>query len=174
MELPTNFHYFERGDKQTEDLIKEQGFEVCQDIITNDYIRKQLQNYNYGFAHKSPIASIGQKKTKKNNYRLYSYVLYNYEELYNTISIELLCSRKSLGDGKKLLELITAKAIELQCNSITLYSISDEKTVIFYINNGFSILKERTVFTDTNEIKLYHMVKDLRQLGGGGKKPRAR
>lgn len=171
MDLPTNFYYFKKGTEnsaQLENLIKEQGFYVCQEVITNNYITRHLKNYTFGILHKSPIAQIGQKRKKKTaDERLYSYVLYNYEEIYNTISIELLCSRKGVGDGKKLLELVTDRAIEMGCASITLYSIKDEKAMQFYTNNGFKILKESSVFNDDDEIKLYHMVKDLRTMGGG-------
>ena len=160
MELPTNFEYFEKGSSKIEKLIKEQGDVVCREKIGRDYIKNITDKYLFGFVHKTPIAQIGQRRKKTNNEYLYSFILCDILEAYNSINIHLICSRVNARDGRKLIELACKKAIELGYESLTLHSILDDKLVKWYKSQGFKISSE-IFYPISGDLKCYLMTKEL-------------
>ena len=53
------YEYFEKENaKDYEKLIKEQGEDVCRNIINKNYINSQSKDYNFGFIHKMNVAQI--------------------------------------------------------------------------------------------------------------------
>jgi hypothetical protein len=67
MEENPNYEYFEKGSFDiSEQLIKEQGSEVCRNIIDKYYINVKSKDYDFGFIYKTPVAQIGQARSKRN------------------------------------------------------------------------------------------------------------
>jgi hypothetical protein len=109
LELPKNFEFFDKSNiMKIENLIREQGDDVCQHKIGTDYMKNKLKNSDFGFIRKSIKAKIGQIQTRKNKYHVYSFVLCKLlpNKHLNKIYITLVCSRPNSKDGKQLLELL--------------------------------------------------------------------
>ena len=113
MDLPQNCEYFDKREPNNfEKLIKEQGNDVCQNMLHENYIKNQVIDYNFGFAYTLPIAYIGQKtRTKKIEKRLSSFVLCKIERELNYIDITLICSRKNTKQGKILMGIVEISLI---------------------------------------------------------------
>ena len=156
MNLPPNFEYFE-SSREIEKLIKEQGDIICQNKIGHEYMLNSLTEYTFGFAHKSVRAEIGQKKKKSSQKILYSFILCEPKPDGNLV-IHLICSRENARDGKKLIELVCMKAMEMGFHRVSLLSILDDKLVRWYKSQGFYVYMN--MYRDS-ELKTYLMYKDL-------------
>jgi hypothetical protein len=159
MELPINFEYFEKKTSIVDKLIKEQGEDVCRQIIDKNFINLQKKSYDFGFIHKNYIAQIGQKKINKTPEYLYSFILCNLYPDFEEIDITLICSRPNTKDGKQLLELVFQKGRELKYKYLSLLSIGEIKLVNWYKTQGFVVISEKPL--PNGEIKAYYMRKLL-------------
>jgi hypothetical protein len=187
MDLPPNFEYFEKGNGSVfERLIKEQGSEVCQNMLHENYISAQSKKYSFGFVHTMPVAQIGQKTRSKTANRrgpfeggsnatalgredvggsnattriVSSFILCNLFPEFEQVEISLVCSRENAKHGKILMDLVYEKAKELKYKYLFLLSLSEEKIINWYKRQGFKILSEK--FHENGEIKAYAMMKHV-------------
>lgn len=138
------FEYFEKNNPNiAEKLIKDQGDEACQHLISKHYIHLQNNEYDFGFISKSNIAQIGQTRSKRvsQNVRLSSFILCKSYPDFELIDITLICSRYNSKHGKQLIDLVTNKAIEMNCKYLSLLSIGNIRIVNWYKSQGFTPLK---------------------------------
>ena len=149
-----SFEYFEKSDTHiAEKLIKEQGPDVCRNIISKHYINK----YDFGYLSKSTVAQIGQTRSRRTsqNTRVTSFVLCKFHPEFDEIDISLICARPRSMHGKELIELVKQKAISLKCKYLSLLSIGDTKLVNWYKSQGFDIISEKEF--PTGGVKAYYM-----------------
>ena len=157
-----NFEYFEKTSTNIEEkLIKEQGHDVCRQIISKHYINLQTKDYDFGFLHTTNVAQIGQTRSRKTSSttRLTSFILCKMHPEFEEIDISLICSRPNSKDGKKLIELVSQKAKEMKVKYLSLLSIGDAKLVAWYKSQGFEVISEKTY--PNGELKAYSMKKRL-------------
>jgi hypothetical protein len=161
MELPTNFIYFDKNNANIfSKMIKEQGGEVCQNKMNQNYINIQSKKFDFGFAHILPVAQIGQKtRSKTASNRLSSFILCNLFPSFDHLEISLVCSKSNVKHGQILMDLVHQKAIELNYKYLFLLSLSEEKLVNWYKKQGFVVLSEK--FHDSGELKAYAMLKNV-------------
>jgi len=155
----SSFYYFDKNEKDIVSLLNEQSVEVCRNKISKKYIQLQTKEYDFGFAHKTPVAQIGQRKTRKKQYHLYSFVLCKWYPEYNEIGISLICSRPYSQEGKQLIECVEKKALELDCNQLSVLSIGETKLMKWYTEQGFVLMHEKH-FPD-GKLKAYYMRKRI-------------
>jgi hypothetical protein len=156
------YEYFEKENaKDYEKLIKEQGEDVCRNIINKNYINSQSKDYNFGFIHKMNVAQIGQTKSRKqkSTIRISSFILCKMYPDFEEIDISLVCSRPNSKDGKMLIELVTQKAIDMKFKYLSLLSIGELKLVNWYKSQGFEIISEKAF--PNGELKAYCMKKRI-------------
>lgn len=161
MDLPDNFEYFDKKSNNIFDrLIKEQGIEVCQDMLHENYIRNQTTEYTFGFGHTIPVAYIGQKtRSKKIQKRLSSFVLCKIETELQYIDITLVCSRKNTKQGKILMGLVEEYARIHKIPYLHLDSLAEPKLLEWYKSQGFIIFKNKMHVS--GDIKAHTMIKIL-------------
>jgi hypothetical protein len=97
-----SFEYFEKKHTNIEEkLIKEQGQDVCRQIISKHYINLQTKDYDFGFIHKINVAQIGQTRSRKttSTTRVSSFILCKLHPNFEEIDINLVCSRPNSKDG---------------------------------------------------------------------------
>lgn len=157
-----SFEYFEKKHTNIEEkLIKEQGQDVCRQIISKHYINLQTKEYDFGFIHKINVAQIGQTRSRKttSTTRVSSFILCKLHPIFEEIDINLVCSRPNSKDGKKLIELVVQKALELKFKYLSLLSIGNSKLVAWYKSQGFEVISEK-MYSD-GSLKAYSMKKRL-------------
>lgn len=156
-----DYEYFEKTDnKQIEKIIREQGKDVCRNMISNKYLSIQTKDYDFGYIRKSPIAQIGQRKTrKKTEESLSSFVLCKLQEKTKEIFITLLCFRPTKKDGKHLLDLVTERAKEMDYKYISLFSIGETRLLNWYKSQDFYTIID--ISHQCEKTKSYFMRKDL-------------
>ena len=161
MDLPPNFEYFEKGTSSIfEKIIKEQGTEVCQNMLYSDYISNQSKKYDFGIAHTIPSAQIGKKtRSKSDSRRLSSFILCNLFPKLGQVEISLVCSSSNVKHGKILMDLVYQKAQELGYKYLFLLSLSESKLINWYKRLGFYILSEKSY--SSGEVKAHAMIKDI-------------
>ena len=102
-----NFYHFTKGDKYIDDLIA-QSFEICRSKISKRYIKYIIENFEFGWMHVSPIAQVGQKRKRKTENRIYSFILCRTLENPNgniSLYVDLVCNREGNSpEGKQLLQ----------------------------------------------------------------------
>jgi hypothetical protein len=160
LELPKNFEFFDKTNiKAIENLIREQGDEVCNNKIGRDYIKNKLKNCDFGFIRKSIKAKIGQIQTRKNKQHLHSFVLCKLlpNPYLNKIDITLVCSRINSKDGKQLLELVEKYAQTINYNCLSLIAIGNTRLVNWYKSQGYLLETDKDIM-DSN-LKSYYMAK---------------
>ena len=157
-----NYEYFEKKNANVEEnLIKEQGEDVCRNIINKKYISSQSKDYDFGFIHKTNVAQIGQtqSRNKKSTIRVSSFILCKLHPDFEEIDISLICSRPNSKDGKILIELVTQKAVDMKYKYLSLLSIGELKLVNWYKSQGFEIISEKAF--PNGELKAYSMKKRI-------------
>lgn len=160
LELPKNFEFFEKSNiNAIENLIREQGDDVCQNKITSNYMKKKLKDCDFGFIRKSIKAQIGKMKTRKNEQYVYSFVLCKLlpNSHLNKIDITLVCSRTNSKDGKQLLELVEKYALSINYTCLSLIAIGNTRLLNWYISQGYVIEGDKDII-DSNS-KAYSMSK---------------
>lgn len=160
LELPKNFEFFQKTNiKPIENLIREQGDDVCQNKIGTDYMKNKVKHCDFGFIRKSIKANVGQMQTRKNKQHVYSFVLCKLlpNQHLNKIDITLVCSRTNSKDGKQLLELVEKYAISINYNCLSLIAIGDKRLLNWYTSQGYLLETDKDIM-DTN-LKAYSMVK---------------
>jgi len=183
MELPDNCEYFDKKMPNIFDrLIKEQGNDVCQNMLHDNYIRNQVVDYTFGFAY------IGQKTRSKKQERrltdaeededfcsiggilrktseceseakLSSFVLCKIENELQYIDITLICSRKNTKQGKILMGVVEQYARILKIPYLHLDSLAEQKLLDWYKSQGFVIFKNKMHVS--GDIKAHTMIKFL-------------
>ena len=155
------FEYFEKTTTNIIDrLIKDQGPDVCRNIIDTNYINLETKNYDYGFIRKTPIAQIGQKRRSQTKPQyVYSFILCKIYLEFNEVSITLVCSRPNTTDGKTLVALACEKGKELGCKQVSLLSIGETKLLNWYKSQDFILIGEKPF--PTGKPKAYSMKKWL-------------
>ena len=161
MDLPDNCEYFDKTMPHIFDrLIKEQGNDVCQNMLHDNYIRDQVVDYTFGFAYTIPVAYIGQKtRSKKKERRLSSFVLCKIEKELQYIDITLICSRKNTKQGKILMGIVEQYARTLKIPYLHLDSLAEQKLLEWYKSQGFVIFKNKMHVS--GDIKAHTMIKFL-------------
>lgn len=157
-----NFEYFEKTSTNIEEkLIKEQGHDVCRQIISKHYINLQTKDYDFGFLHTTNVAQIGQTRSRKTSSttRLTSFILCKMHPEFEEIDISLICSRPNSKDGKKLIEFVSQKAKEMKVKYLSLLFVGDVKFVAWYIMRGFVVLSAKKC--SNGEFNVYSMKKRL-------------
>ena len=157
-----NYEYFEKKNMKIEEkLIKEQGQDLCKNIISKNYIHLQSKDYDFGFINKINVAQIGQTRSKSANstIRVSSFILCKLHPNFEEIDISIICSRPNSKNGKTLIELVTKKAMEMKYKYLSLLSIGDVKLVNWYKSQGFEIISEK-VYPD-GDLKAYSMKKHI-------------
>ena len=142
MEENPNYEYFEKGSFDiSEQLIKEQGSEVCRNIIDKYYINVKSKDYDFGFIYKTPVAQIGQARSKRNlKYNISSFILCKLNPKFEDIEISLVCSKPNKKQGKMLIDLVIMKALEMKYKYISLLTIRDIIFVNWYKKQGFQVI----------------------------------
>jgi len=145
MEENPNYEYFEKGSFDiSEQLIKEQGSEVCRNIIDKYYINVKSKDYDFGFIYKTPVDQIGQARSKRNlKYNISSFILCKLNPKFEDIEISLVCSKPNKKQGKMLIDLVIMKALEMKYKYISLLSIGETKLVNWYKKQGFEIVSSK-------------------------------
>jgi hypothetical protein len=163
MELPKNFEYFEKTslNKTIENLIKEQGDNVCQQKIGVDYIKNQLTDYSFGFIRYTTKAQVGQRRTRLTEHHLYSFVLCKHvpDPLVKEYNIILVCSRANSKDGKLLMQLVEQKARELHYQRLSLIAVGDQRLLHWYESLGYISIDHKPIQDSNNNA--YYMRKYL-------------
>ena len=161
MDLAHQYEYFEKTSYSAliEKLIKEQGQEVCRNVIGRDFIVNKTKEYDFGFIHKTPMAQIGKTRTKKNSDRVSSFVFCKMFPDFGEIDVTLLCSRPTIRDGKLLMKWVKEKAVSLGYRYLSLLSIGDDKVMKWYQSIGFVLISEK-LYPD-GVLKAYSMKKKL-------------
>jgi hypothetical protein len=160
--IPKNFEYFERATpNEMEKLIKQQGDDVCHNIIGSDYIKNNLKTYDYGFIRISPKATIGRMRTRQNTHQLNSFILCRLipDPLIKIIDIILVCSRPNSKDGKQLLELAEIKAKELGYQRLSLIAVGNKQLMTWYVSQGYVVESDKHIL-ETNTY-VYSMKKNI-------------
>jgi hypothetical protein len=160
VELPKNFEFFERTTPNTiEKLIREQGDDVCHNVIGKDYIKSTLQQYDFGFCRTTTKARIGQMQTRRQEKHLHSYVLCRKVpgSYVNKITVVLVCSRPTSKDGKLLLELVEKHAKEIAFPCLSLIAVGNARLVNWYKSEGYSVEDDKPIQDSSS--RAYLMVK---------------
>lgn len=142
------FEYFERATPNIiEKIIREQGDDVCHNVIGSDYIKNSLKQYDFGFIRVSIKANVGRMRTRQNTQHIYSFVLCKLlpNPLYKNIDITLVCSRPNAKDGKQLLELVEKKAGEMGYQCLSLIAIGNTRLLNWYRTQGFLLETEKPI-----------------------------
>lgn len=158
-EMESQFEYFEKTTTNIIDkLIKEQGPDVCRNIIDTNYIDLETKDYDFGFIHKTPIAQLGQKRyTRTTPQFVYSFILCKLYPEISEIDITLICSRPNTKDGKILIELVCERARTLGYQRLSLLSIGEKKVLNWYKSQDFFLVNQKPF--PNGEIKAYSMRK---------------
>lgn len=160
MNLPTNFEYFERKTPNTiEKLLKEQGDDVCRNMIGIDYLRDQLKLYDFGFIHRTRKANVG-RATRKTEYTIYSFVLCKLNTGFSDVGILLVCSRPQSKEGAQMLGLVHEKARQIGIASMSLIAVGNTRILNWYKNHGF-IMQSYAQEKDEPQVKMYSMRKKV-------------
>ena len=133
--LPTN----ESRITVTEDLIKKQGLNICQENISKEWINKAIKDYSFGYISKLPKANIGKIKNKKDdNIYINGFIICKIDrENSKNLWIQLVCSIKDSKIGKELMK----KVEETQdITSISLYSVQNRNIENWYKSLGYNKL----------------------------------
>jgi hypothetical protein len=163
MELPKNFEFFEKKapNKTIENLIKEQGDNVCQRKIGVDYIKNQLSDYNFGFIRYTTKAQVGRRRTRQTENHLHSFVLCKHvsDPLVKEYNIILVCSRANSKDGKLLMQLVEQKALELHYQRLSLIAVGDQRLLHWYESLGYVSIDHKPILESNHNA--YYMRKYL-------------
>ena len=155
------YEFFGKKDSaQIIQAIKEQGENICREILSRDVILQSLQNADFGYVRFSPLAQIGKKKRGSNTLFVHSFILGKTYFPSDSLFIELVCSRPTARDGGVLMTLMEQYAIENGYKRIFLDAIGDERLKRWYMRQGYKIT--RTIIAGKDgSVKIWTMIKSL-------------
>ena len=164
MEIASEPLYFDTDSphvKLIKSLIKSQANEVCRNTLNGEIIHDAVKNLDFGYARIALKAAIGQHRSSPTSkYYLQSTIMCKKDPVApNVLSIDLVCSRPSVRDGKLLMAMVESKAIELNYHTLTLFAIGHDDLLSWYKRLGFTVNK--IIYTNTAEIKAYSLYKKL-------------
>lgn len=155
-----SFAYFDPSCMDIINDVKKQAFDVCRGKIPKKWIHSCLQDFTFGFIHRTPFAEVGKKKRSTQKcHRIYSFVLCK-KVSDDDVDIKLVCARVNSREGANLLKLVEDHTKQLHFKSVSLTSLPDYKLVDWYKKNGF-VIRSEIHDPKKYEVKLYYMQKSL-------------
>lgn len=156
------FEQFDKTDKRLLEQLREQATQICRFQISPKWMEGSLNDFRFGFLHKTPIAQVGKiRRTRHTSYSITSFILCKPYST-NNIEIKLLCSRSKKKQGEQLLKVVETYARNLGMSALSLSSLPEKKLIDWYKSQGFQVDYEIKDL-DTYELKGYYMKKFLRQ-----------
>lgn len=154
------FEMFDKTDKRLLEQLKEQATQICRLQISPKWIEGSLNDFHFGFLHKTPIVQVGKtRRTRHSSYYITSFILCK-QYSTNNIEIKLLCSRPKKKEGEKLLKVVETYVRSIGMPTLSLSSLPEKKLIDWYKSQGFQIDYEIKDL-DTYDLKGYYMKKFL-------------
>jgi hypothetical protein len=142
-------------------LIKTQGEITCQNNISIQTIKAEINNFDFGYLSYTIKAKSGSRSPRNfaDKHILNGFILCSFLDEEEAM-IDLVCSRKDSKIGKKLMEATEDFLREVGISKITLYSLPEEKLKRWYESIGYTHVKDINI-NGEKVVKVHIMRKKL-------------
>lgn len=154
-------------------LIGDQGPTVCRDKISKSWIKKAVDEAEFGYVRFTRAAQMGRRslKRKADRYTLYGFVLCRPEQTefphqpQTSLLMDLVCSRPQSQTGALLIECAEQEAIRRGYEWMKIFCLPDQRLRAYYEAIGYFKTADVPDYnigsSSSSGVKAYAMSKDL-------------